>query len=248
MKKFLFSIIIGCSCMLSSVFSASVFASGGENDPFMSDNSSDTNSVEQGIADPLEAYNRAVYTFNDKLYVFFFRPVARGYGYVMPEPARKAVKRCFANAAMPVRFVNCLLQRKAQGAGIELSRFLVNTTIGIAGLFDPAKSTFGLKPFPEDSGQTLGVYGMSPGWYIVWPLLGPSTMRDTLGSVMDTLLDPLTYADIKMWERGALKTFSTVNGISMRIDVIDGLKKSAVDPYISLRNGYCQYRENAIKK
>jgi phospholipid-binding lipoprotein MlaA len=190
-----------------------------------------------------------MFVFNDKLYAYVIEPVSKGYSFFVPEAARKSVKRFFINLNTPTRFLNCLLQGKMKGAGNELSRLVVNSSIGIGGLFDPAKNHFNLTRYDEDTGQTIGFHGIGAGPYIVLPFLGPSSVRGTVGLVIDMLpLDPLFYAKIKLWESTAIRTYEIVNDSSLRIGEFESLKKAAIDPYISFRDLYFQYVESAIKK
>ena len=162
-----------------------------------------------GIADPLEPFNRAMYHFNDKLYFWVLKPVARGYGKIVPEVARVGVRNFFSNIASPIRIVNCVFQANFAGAARELGRFVVNTLAGIGGFLDPASdNSINLPKQDEDFGQTLGVYGLGQGFYINWPIFGPSSPRDTVGMIGDLFLHPFTYlvdADvlvgIKAYER-----------------------------------------------
>lgn len=213
-------------------------------DPFADDDS------ELQVADPLEPVNRAFFWFNDKLYFYLLKPVARVYR-VIPEPARVSVGNLFSNLAAPVRFVNSLLQFKVKGAGAELARFGVNSTIGILGLFDPAKSWLDLHKSDEDFGQTLGYYGAGNGFYLVLPVLGPSNLRDGIGRVGDYFVDPISsphYFILNDWEKYALKGLNTVNTLSLDKDTYEGIKRDALDPYLFLRNSYTQYRQAKIKK
>ena len=138
------------------------------------------------IADPWEPFNRAMFNFNDRLYFGVLKPVAEAYRAIVPEPSRVSVGNFFSNLRSPIRFVNCLLQANVIGAATELFRFMLNITIGLAGLFDAAGSEeIGLLRQDEDFGQTLGFYGIGHGFYIVWPFLGPSSPRDTVGMAGD---------------------------------------------------------------
>lgn len=205
--------------------------------------------ADQGlVADPLETFNRGMFVFNDKLYYWVLKPAARGYSAVVPEPARRCVKRFFLNLATPVRLVNCLLQGRLKGAGSELVRLTVNSTAGMAGLFDPARYCWGLKRFDEDTGRTFGSWGVGHGIYIVWPVLGPSSARDTVGMVGDGFLDPLSYVNLHLWERAGIETYDRINSVSLAIDAYDEFKKSAVDPYVSLRSAYIQNRQLGLDK
>ncbi|MDH4232203.1 MAG: VacJ family lipoprotein [Nitrospirota bacterium] len=201
---------------------------------------------EKGIADPLEPWNRIMFTFNDKLYFWVLKPVAQGYSAIVPEWGRVRVKNVFHNITMPVRFVNNLLQLKIDEAGTEVIRFVLNSTAGVLGMFDVAKN-IDLRAHDEDLGQTLGMYGFGDGFYLVWPVLGPSSLRDTAGTAGDFFLDPVNY--ITPAESGiAVRSLDVTNKTSLRIGDYEDLKESALDPYISLRNAYFQYRENKIKE
>ncbi len=204
---------------------------------------------ERTIADPLEPFNRAMYHFNDKLYFWVLKPVAQGYKAVVPEVARIGVGNFFTNIAFPIRFVNCLLQANFKGATIEVGRFVLNTLGGIGGLLDPAsREDVGLPKQDEDFGQTLGVYGVGQGFYINWPILGPSSPRDTLGTVGDYFTHPFFYYDgpwLITWE---LRALDKVNDTSLRIGDYESLKEAAIDPYVAIRDAYVQYRLNKVKE
>ena len=215
-------------------------------DPFEKNGGKDTD--QQLVADPLEKFHRGMFVFNDKLYYWVLKPAAQGYSYVVPEPARTCVKRFFLNLATPIRLVNCALQGKFKGAGSELMRFTVNSTAGIAGLFDPAYYCWDLKRSDEDTGRTFGAWGVGHGIYIVWPLFGPSSARDTVGMVGDFFLDPLTYVDTNLWESAAIIATDKVNGVSLKINDYDEFKKSAFDPYVSLKNAYIQNRQHGLQQ
>jgi phospholipid-binding lipoprotein MlaA len=211
--------------------------------------SSESEEPVEAIADPIEPVNRAFFHFNDKLYFWVFKPVATGYKFIIPEDGRVAVQNFFSNLTTPIRLVNCLLQAKFKGAGNETVRFVVNTTLGIAGLLDPAKKEFKIEKQEADFGQTLGMWGIGPALYIDWPVLGPSSLRDTVGYVGDVFLDPRTYllyrfliADISVW------SLDKVNETSLTIGEYEDLKKAALDPYIALREAYHQNRQNKIKE
>lgn len=201
------------------------------------------------IADPLEPFNRAMFVFNDKMYFWVLKPVARGYGYVVPEPGRVAVKRFFSNLYTPVRLVNSVLQFKFKHAGTELSRFAINTTVGVLGFTDPARDKWDIYIHKEDFGQTLGFYGSGPGFYLVLPVLGPSSLRDGVGMVGDFFLDPLNYiyADKKL-TRLSIEAYERVNSVSLLIGEYEDIKETAIDPYIFIRDAYHQHRESYIEE
>ena len=202
----------------------------------------------EGIPDPLEPVNRIFFHFNDKLYFWLLKPVAKGYGAVVPELARVSVRNFFNNLGFPIRFVNCLLQARFESAGNEFSRFMVNSLIGLGGLFDPATKDFGIKGQEEDLGQTLGKYGFGPVLYINWPFLGPSSIRDTFGKAGDSFLDPLGYICSGSECNIAVKGYETINDTSFRIGDYEDLKDAALDPYLAVRDAYFQYRRNKIKE
>ena len=199
------------------------------------------------VADPIAPWNRAMFTFNDRLYFWLLKPLSRGYAAVIPTPFRQGVSNFFNNLSAPVRIVNSALQGKWQGVGSELIRFLINSTAGIGGIGDPAQGTPWAKTSDEDLGQTLAVYGIGNGFYIVWPLLGPSTLRDTVGDVGDRFLNPLFYID----STNAALAFTglkTVNETSFRIGDYEALKESAIAPYEAFRDAYIQYRSKKAKE
>jgi len=204
------------------------------------------------IADPLEPVNRAFFHFNDKLYFWVLKPVATGYKAVIPEDGRIGVHNFFSNVTTPVRLVNCLLQAKFKDAGNETARFALNTTLGIAGFFDPAKKTFKIDKQEADFGQTLGIWGIGTAFYINWPILGPSNVRDTVGYVGDLAFDPRTYVAYYFVIAEIVNTGTwasdKVNDTSLTLGEYENLKKAALDPYIALREAYSQYRQNKIRK
>ena len=199
------------------------------------------------IADPLEPFNRAMHQFNDKLYFWALKPVARGYKAVVPEPARLSVKKFFSNLGFPARFLSCLLQVDFSGAATEAGRFTINTIWGIGGLMDPSSGKeLDLQKQDTDLGQTLGVWGVGQGFYIVWPVLGPSSPRDSASIAGDYFLYPVSY--ISPWYAWlGVRTYEEVNGTSLRIGDYEALKDAAIDPYVAFRDAYAQYRFKKIK-
>lgn len=210
------------------------------------------------VFDPLSRYNREVTNFNDKLYFWLLKPVSEGYSYVVPEPARLSVARFFKNILFPVRFVNNILQFKFKGAGIELSRFCINSTVGILGLADPAKEWLALEAHPEDFGQTLGYYGVGGGFHIVLPFLGPSNLRDLVGMVPDFYADPVQLVqlvDADMVElidadidHFAFRSYDIMNRTSLHIGEYETLKADALDLYTFLRDAYEANRKKKIEE
>jgi phospholipid-binding lipoprotein MlaA len=198
------------------------------------------------VADPLEPVNRVMFGVNDVVYFWILKPVLRGYVYAVSTEARTGIRNFFHNVATPARLVNCILQGRNAEADIELRRFAVNTVVGALGLGDPARDRWGLKPAEEDLGQTLAVYGLGDGFYLVWPLLGPSTLRDSVGMVGDAFLDPVRYVPPEAVSIGIAAT-GTVNDTSFRLGEYESLKAATVDPYIAMRQAYLQYRKKQIR-
>lgn len=197
------------------------------------------------IHDPLEPLNRGIFWVNDKLYFYALKPVVRAYR-VVPEEARVSVGNFFSNLATPIRFANNIFQFKFKAAGTELGRFVVNSTVGVAGLFDPA-SAYGWYPHEEDFGQSLGHYGAGPGFYLVLPVLGPSTTRDLVGRVVDLLYDPVPQA-LTEEEYLLLRTTDSVNTLSLDLDTYEAIKEQSLDPYLFVRDAFVQRRQVQINQ
>jgi phospholipid-binding lipoprotein MlaA len=199
------------------------------------------------VADPLEPYNRAMFHFNDKLYVWVLRPLSLGYRKVTPQLFRTGISNFFTNLTTPIRFANCLLQGKGKAATAELSKFIFNSTYGVLGFGDLFKDYPEMYPDAEDFGQTLGAYGIGDGFFIVWPVLGASTLRDTVGLAGDYALNPVSYVENTQF-RVAITSVDMVNRLSFRIEDIDAAKEAAFDPYEAHRNFYIQLRQSKIGK
>ena len=204
------------------------------------------------VRDPLEPVNRVIFKINDFLFMNVFNPVARTYEWVTPDPLQKRFSNFFENLGTPVRLAGNLLQGKWDGALNESGRFLLNSTIGIAGLNRPADAVSYLEQPPkEDIGQALGSWGVKDGPYLLIPVLGPSSFRDLIGRVGERAVDPfkLPFAEFDDWE---VRTVYGVGGILVNspsmVDRYKQMKGGALDPYIALRNGYFQYRAAAIKE
>ncbi len=197
--------------------------------------------------DPIESWNRGVFRFNDKAYTWVLRPFTRAYRAVTPEPIRQGTRNFFHNLAMPVRATNCLLQGKFGPAGLEIARFSVNSVVGVFGCADAAADVFGWERQNEDLGQTLGAWGITEGPYLVWPLMGPSNLRDSTGRVGDYFFQPLSYVDAFEVEL-VLKGFDYSNLASFSLEDYDLLLEEAIEPYVALREGYLQYRRREIQE
>lgn len=205
-------------------------------------------------SDPLSGYNRIMTNFNDRVYVHVVSPISKGYKEITHPVVRDSVSNFFDNLLFPVNFVNNILQGKISNATEELGRFLINSTLGMAGLFDPAGEQFGLKPHKEDFGQTLGYWGIETGPHIVLPLLGPSNLRDFIGIYPDSFLNPVDYyegRDYNLLNNGfesiAAKTYNRINDTAIQ-DQYGILRKDAIDLYPYIKNSYEQYRTQLIKE
>lgn len=224
-----------------------------EEDEFL-DEFEDEMQVEKKL-DPFSGYNRVMTSFNDGVYEYVLAPVASGYKAIVHKEIRVSVRNFFHNISYPIRLINNLLQGKIKNSGEETGRFVINSTIGILGLFDPAKSYFELEAHNEDFGQTLGFYGVGAGPHIVLPFFGPSNLRDALSMYPDSLANPFVYNEDRGYnlihfygESLFIKAYERVNYVSLHEGEYEKIKKDAVDLYPFLRDVYEQYREKQIKE
>jgi phospholipid-binding lipoprotein MlaA len=200
-----------------------------------------------GEWDPWEPFNEKTFWFNRQLDRFLLKPAAKGYNAALPDPMRQAIANMFDNLDVTRRLVNNLLQLKFDGAGRELARFAINSTVGVAGLFDVAKHLFDIAESDRDTGQTLGIYGIGHGPYLVVPFLHPFSIRDFVGFVFDEAMYPLSY----FIPTGAVIGMTATETISDRaatIDRFEGVEDTVVDLYGSVRNAYFQRRAADLKK
>ena len=196
-----------------------------------------------GINESIEGFNRTMFFIDDTLYVYMIGPIAKAYRWVVPEYGRKGISRMEYNLLMPKRLVNTLLQAKFMGSGIELTRFIINTTIGIAGFYDPATKWFDLPTFDVDTGQTFAKWGIGPGCYVYIPIfINHSTVRDSIGYIFDEALDPRTYIPFG----SIVKAVMSLNKISENVDLIDQVREEQVDPYSYGRDMWYLYRTQHI--
>lgn len=199
------------------------------------------------INDPFYAINYTFYNLNDLLYEVVMKPAAKTYNFFIPVEFRTVISNFFYNLRFPIRFVNCLLQFKGTKAAKELGGFFLNSTLGLAGLGDVA-SYYDLKPGAEDLGQTLAFWGAGNGFYIVYPILGPSSLRDSARFIDSFFLDPVNW--LKYDKLGGYSWRTTIpitaydhfNELSFKIEDIDALKAAAFEPYIGVRDAYVEYR------
>ena len=194
--------------------------------------------------DPWEPLNRKVFWFNDHLDMYVIEPAAKGWNFVLPKRVQTSVSNFFANLRFPIDTVNNLLQGKVQHAATDVGRFVVNTTVGAAGFFDPATS-LGLPPHVEDFGQTLGVWGVRPGPYLVLPILGPSTLRDGAGILVDYPIS-ITPFFVDWYYLFAARTVEVVNLRASFLDNLRQAKEASLDYYSFVRNAYLQQRASAV--
>lgn len=199
------------------------------------------------IPDPLESMNRFFFRVNDMLYFVIIRPAATGYSLIVPEPTRGLISNFFDNIKYPIRLVSCLLQGKGEKAWLETQKFIVNTTAGMGGLVDLAQqSDDKFKTTPEDLGQTFGYWGADHGFYLVLPVLGPSSLRDGAGRIGDYFLHPLTWYEPDEHAL-ALKIGNALNEESLRLGDYEDVREAAIDPYTAFKDIYVQYRKALVE-
>ncbi|MDP1526646.1 MAG: VacJ family lipoprotein [Rhodocyclaceae bacterium] len=194
--------------------------------------------------DPVEGFNRAMFAFNEGLDAVIIKPVAKGYDAVMPTPVRTGVTNFFGNIADLFIGVNNLLQGKPAEAASDIGRVLVNSTIGILGLIDVA-SDMGMEKHEEDFGQTFGRWGVGDGAYVVLPVFGPRTVRDTVGLVLDVKADPVANVD----DVSTRNTLLALRMVDNRADLLPAdkvIEEAALDKYAYIRDGYLQRRRSLI--
>lgn len=197
--------------------------------------------------DPLEPINRHFFATNQVLDQIIFRPVSQVYNGVVPQEGRDIVSNILDNLAEPVNFVNSILQGDAENTFASFWRFTLNSTLGFAGAFDFAEDAVGLTNREADFGQTLAYYGVNSGAYIFLPVFGPTTLRDGVGSGVDSLFRPLTWAEDDAWR----VVESGTRGLDFRaknMKVIDDLYNNSIDPYAAFRSAYLQRRAAELRE
>ena len=198
------------------------------------------------VHDPWEGMNRSIFAFNEWADRWLIEPLAIGWDFVLPEPAQLGIENFFDNLHFPRRFTNDLLQGKPRDAGETLGRFLINSSFGVGGLFDPAVTNGWLPAHDEDFGQTLGVWGVPTGPYLVLPVFGASSPRDTVGLVVDGYMRPETYfvpfyVNVGSWATDSL------NLRALALEDVRAERAAAFDFYAAVRRAYVQYRANAVR-
>lgn len=195
--------------------------------------------------DPWIGMNRGIFAFNDALDRYTLEPVARGYHAVTPDIVEGWITNFLTNLWFPVVFSNCVLQGKPQEAAQSMARFLVNSTVGIAGFGDPA-TRLNVPAPNEDFGQTLGYWGVRPGPYVVLPLLGPSSIRDTAGRTVDSAARVWPWF-VPWWASSGVGVVEVVSTRAKYLEEVSDLRESSLDFYVSVRNAYLQRREALVE-
>lgn len=202
---------------------------------------------EQIDYDPWESFNDKTFYFNFNLADHYaIKPAAQVWAKTFPQQVRQSLANAFYNLAMPKRFVNKFLQLRLPAAGIELTRFVLNTTVGVAGLFDVA-SRVGLEKTDADSGQTFAVYGAKPGPYLVLPLLPPMDVRDAFGFAADSFMDPLSWFITPLGADFGRAAAQRINERADNMKLYDDVEDTSLDLYAAVRNGYLQRRQKSIE-
>lgn len=223
---------------------------------------------EEGIEeyDPWEPLNTKVFEFNRQVDRWVLKPVAQGYNFVMPNQVQIGISNLFYHLRFPSRFLNNVFQGKVRGAATEMGRFMLNTTFGLGGLYDVAKDMDITTP-EEDTGQTLGFYGVKPGPYVVLPLLPPLNVRDLVGFAGDIALNPINWLVAPIIEIDGVpsviahknrmtssmvqlggRVFEIVNDRSLNLEKFQGVEEATLDLYAAVRNAYLQKRARAIRE
>jgi phospholipid-binding lipoprotein MlaA len=210
---------------------------------FLDDASYEEQAGAKKAYDPIEPFNRVVFTFNDKMFIWVLNPVATGYSKILPADIRGCFRNFFYNLAEPVRSLNCLLQGRFRDSGLTLSRFLINSTCGVFGFADPASKEFSIAPVYATLGETFSVWGVGDGFYLVVPFMGPSTLRDFAGTMGDSFAKATYYP----WNDDDVTSITayganSINTISLHLGEYEELKSMSFDPYVSFRDGYFQMR------
>ncbi|HEY9129589.1 MAG TPA: VacJ family lipoprotein [Sulfurovum sp.] len=204
--------------------------------------------------DPLSGYNRAMTSFNDQIIIYGLTPLSKAYAAILPQPLRLGISNFVHNIQFPIRFANNLLQGKFKNSADELGRFMVNSTVGLGGLMDPAEHHMGVHPHEEDFGQTLGHYGVGSGFHVVIPFIGPSNVRDIVGITADGVLSPLVnFRGLDNYkipdnieQTIGIYAIHLINKTSLHLGEYEDLRKDAVDLYPFLRDIYEQKRDSEI--
>lgn len=204
--------------------------------------------AQEDVYDPWEGFNRRMFAVHEVIDQNVLEPIAEGYRAVTPQPVRGSVTNFLRNLKAPVVFANDVLQGEPERAATTFARFGLNTTAGVLGIFDPATSV-GLERHDEDFGQTLAVWGVPSGPYLWVPVLGPTTLRDGTGRVVDNAFDPMNYAEFD-GDDTFRATRGVATGVSAReavLEAVDDVRQNSVDPYVTFRTTYGLWRHSAIQ-
>jgi phospholipid-binding lipoprotein MlaA len=203
------------------------------------------------VPDPLEPINRATFWLNHEIYRFVLRPISKGYEKIVPRPVRKGIYNVYENVKFPVRLVNNALQGDFVRARQELEKFLINSSIGVGGIIRQSDRIPSLAEVPRtDTGLTFAKWGMSSGPYLVLPVLGPSTFRDTVGLVGDYALNPISWVTIvygELWVM-VIPYTNTLRALPEQLGTYDSVTENALDRYLAARSAYIQYRRAAASR
>lgn len=197
--------------------------------------------------DPWEPFNVSMFNFNRKVDRYLLKPVATVYDRIMPDELERGISRGFYNLGVVHRTMNSLLQGKFKRAGVEVTRFVLNSTFGIAGMIDFAKEVFNLETSPEDTGQTLGFYGVGPGPYLQLPFLQPLTIRDGVGYLLDVAMNPMNWI-LPFTTLFPMNVGNILNERSINLETFQGVEEATIDLYGAVRNAYLQKRAQAIRE
>lgn len=197
---------------------------------------------EEEIDDPLMGFNRAMFAFNDVSYRYVMIPVAKAYNHTLPQPVRSGVSNFFANIKSPISIINHLLQGEGSKAGSTSLRFLINTTVGIVGIFDPAKDWWAIEEDNTGFADTLEQHGSGQGVFIVLPFLGPSDLRGSTGLVADYLLNPIPYLT-EQPDTTIIMATDAMQNFSDKAESYEKIRAEAEDPYVFFRNMYLQGKQ-----
>jgi phospholipid-binding lipoprotein MlaA len=200
--------------------------------------------VDPAERDDLEGSNRLIFSFNEGFYGYIADPVTRGFEWLVPEPGRRAIHRFFLNLESPVLFVNDVLQLAPLDATKTLTRFTLNSTVGVVGLFDVA-TPLGVEGHDTDFGETLAVYGTPAGSYVVIPILGPSTARDTFGEIVDAFLHPAVWFASPA-QQVVLRTSGGISAYDVERERLEALRSTSVDFYAAIRSAYLMDRDALV--
>jgi len=221
-----------------------------DDDPLFSEDFDDELEYGDGMdsADPFESANRKIFFFNRGVELIVLDPITKGYRFVVPETARRGIRRAFLNLNSPKTLVNDLLQLRFEDAAETFGRFVLNTTIGLGGVFDAGKAA-GWERHESDFGQTLAKLGVGSGPYLVIPIFGPSTVRDGFGNIVDLAFQPLNYilGPTELLTHAYINSASGLTAIDDAHDKLEALENSSVDYYAALRSAYLQSRRAAVE-